>query len=69
MQPILNLALAAGYILGVILVWIGIEMYALDGARFFPSLLSVVTGIGVWWLLASIGRRMRPSRPAAAEGV
>jgi hypothetical protein len=56
----LNLALAAGYLLGVVLVWIGIEMYTVDEARLAPSLVSVAVGIMVWWALASFGKAMRP---------
>ena len=58
-RPIFNVGLMAGYLLGVVLVWIGIEMYAVDGARLAPSLLSVLAGILVWAALVAFGRLAR----------
>jgi hypothetical protein len=58
-QLTFNMVLAAGYLLGVVLIWIGIEMYTVDGARLAPALLSVAVGIGLWWALATVGRWMR----------
>jgi hypothetical protein len=60
-RPIFNIGLMAGYLLGVVLVWIGIEMYAVDGARLAPSLLSVLAGILVWAALVAFGRLARGS--------
>jgi hypothetical protein len=67
MRPIFNILLAIGYLMGIVLVWIGVEMFAVDGARLAPSLLSVSVGIAVWWVLASFGRRMRVQTPSVAE--
>jgi len=67
-RALLNFALGAGYVLGTLFVWIGIEMVAIDGARLAPGVLSVAVGIGCWSLLSTAGRALRTGMHAGADG-
>ncbi len=64
----LNLSLGAGYVLGTLFVWIGIEMYAIDGARLAPAVLSLAVGIALWSLLSAAGRALRTGMHAGEDG-
>jgi predicted tellurium resistance membrane protein TerC len=56
MQTLINLLLGLGYVVGLILVWIGLEMYVVDGRRFAPAFLSIVVGVGLWSILVAAGK-------------
>ncbi|MBL9119746.1 MAG: hypothetical protein JNL80_07525 [Phycisphaerae bacterium] len=57
-QTLINALLGLGYIAGLILVWIGLEMFVIDGRRFAPSFLSIVAGVGLWALLVATGKAL-----------
>lgn len=57
-QALINAAMGLGYIAGLFLVWVGMEMYVVDGGRFAPAFLSVVAGIALWAGLVSIGKAL-----------
>jgi len=59
MRPVINFILGLGYVVGLLFVWIGIEMYAIDGSRLAPAVLSVVMGILAWQVTVFIGRLVR----------
>lgn len=73
-QPLVNALLGFGYIVGLFLVWVGMEMYVIDGRRFAPSVLSVFAGIALWAALVAIGkavhrRAVRAERSLSADRV
>lgn len=57
-QTIINALLGLGYVFGLFLVWVGMEMYIVDGRPFGPSFLSVLAGIGLWAALVAIGKAL-----------
>jgi hypothetical protein len=69
-RPVINIGLGLGYVLGTLLVWIGMEMYVIDGSRLAPATLSVAAGIALWQITVLAGRSVRrrlPLRGAAAS--
>ena len=65
-RTLANGMLAASYIAGLLLVWIGLEMYIIDGRSLEPSLLSVATGVALWAFTVDIGRRLSGRDASAA---
>jgi hypothetical protein len=68
MQLLVNAVLGVGYVAGLMLVWIGMEMFAIDGRSFAPSLLSVAAGIALWAGLVSVGKQLHRSATRQLEG-
>ncbi len=69
-RALANALLGVGYAAGMLFVWIGLEMYVIDGRALEPSLLSVVVGITLWALMVEGGRRLSagPRPPSRACG-
>lgn len=71
-QTLINSLLGLGYVAGLALVWIGLEMFVIDGRALAPSLLSLIAGIGLWAALVALGkalhRRATRSLGAASTG-
>lgn len=57
-QTAINAMLGLGYLAGLVLVWIGLEMFVIDGGRLAPALFSVAAGIALWAALVAAGKAL-----------
>lgn len=59
MRVLINGLLGVGYLAGLALVWVGIELMAFERHSFGAGCLGVALGIGWWALLVAIGKCSR----------
>jgi hypothetical protein len=55
---LLNLLLGLGYLLGLVLVWLGLELLIFDRDQNVQGVMVAAAGIAWWSLLAFLGKRL-----------
>ncbi len=56
LRPIVNILMTAGYLSGLLLVWIGLETLTIERGWFLLGIFQITCGLVLWTMLNLVGR-------------